>query len=384
MLAIDYDAADAAPASKHDLMDIWNSIKGAAWQSFCVDGDTKDLRKMANKRYVRSGPLADNLDIKTYDVGNLVWGVSGAPATFGGDGVTPLPIGELYVTYDVELETPTKNDSLVPPPIPVVLGAAPAGNWFGIGSAAPNAWTTLLTGPPAQSAGLQMFIIDPQTLQFVCNQLATVPPMLMPMSTAFVLKVDFAFQTATSVYPNPAMVLTPGTAVDWTVISSDDPIFGTTQYTASWVMSHPMVVTETAPNSVYFGLMPSGGPPTFTNVVVRVSTYFSNNTGLRLARPSEVYDINPDVWSSARPAPAARAANPATHVLREIVSASASGEDPLSVDFHLSSTRAKTRRMKDELDQMRAQLRQRELELSGWQEIGEAEKLKSELTVPKR
>jgi len=58
------------------------------------------------ERYVRSGSLASNLDIKTYDTGNLFVGAQGCADT--------TDIGELYVDYEVELITPQPaGESLV-------------------------------------------------------------------------------------------------------------------------------------------------------------------------------------------------------------------------------------------------------------------------------
>jgi len=100
MLAIDYDAADAPPADKVDFMTYHGAVRSAAWQECCYSADRQDLEKFGKKRYVRTGGLAANLDIKTYDVGNLfvaAQGMAGAST-----------VGELYVVYDVELETPQR------------------------------------------------------------------------------------------------------------------------------------------------------------------------------------------------------------------------------------------------------------------------------------
>lgn len=51
------------------------------------------------KRYIRSGTLAANLDIKTYDIGALFVASAGIVAASAN-------LGELYVEYEVELITP--------------------------------------------------------------------------------------------------------------------------------------------------------------------------------------------------------------------------------------------------------------------------------------
>lgn len=60
--------------------------------------DTADLHKFGIQRYVRTQALAANLDIKTYDVGNLNVAAQGISVTSA--------VGELWVEYDIELITP--------------------------------------------------------------------------------------------------------------------------------------------------------------------------------------------------------------------------------------------------------------------------------------
>jgi len=98
MLAVDYDAADAAPVSKVQMLSNHTSIPRPVWSEAVLSCDQADLAKCSKQLYVRSGSLASNLDIKTYDVGNL-------NVAFQGCSVTTVN-GELYVEYEVELHTP--------------------------------------------------------------------------------------------------------------------------------------------------------------------------------------------------------------------------------------------------------------------------------------
>lgn len=103
MLAMDYDASDPAPINKQQLMSYHDSVRSAVWGECCFTADARDLQKFGVQRYVRSGALAANLDIKTFDVGNLFIATQGcADAT---------AIGELYVKYDVELITPQSDQT---------------------------------------------------------------------------------------------------------------------------------------------------------------------------------------------------------------------------------------------------------------------------------
>lgn len=98
MLAIDFDASDAAPANKQQMMAAHNAVRSAVWQESRYRADRADLRKFGTQRYIRSGALAANQDIKTFDVGNLFVATQGcADAT---------AIGELYIEYEIHLITP--------------------------------------------------------------------------------------------------------------------------------------------------------------------------------------------------------------------------------------------------------------------------------------
>jgi len=97
MLAVDFDAADTAPATKLEMMSFHNAVRSAAWEECCYRADSQDLRKFGVQRYIRRAAVTGS-DIKTYDVGNVIVatsGMSGASA-----------VGELYLSYDVELITP--------------------------------------------------------------------------------------------------------------------------------------------------------------------------------------------------------------------------------------------------------------------------------------
>jgi hypothetical protein len=103
LLAIDYDASDAVPANKQQLMSYHDAVRSSVWNECCFSADTRDLQKFGVQRYIRSGALAANQDIKTFDVGNILIATQGcADAT---------AIGELYVMYDIELITPQSDVS---------------------------------------------------------------------------------------------------------------------------------------------------------------------------------------------------------------------------------------------------------------------------------
>lgn len=98
MMSFDYDAADDAPASKGEQAQTIPNSECNVWMNndLAVPMDGK-------YRYVRAGTLPPNLDVKTYDMGNM-W-ISSAY----GNNVTG---GELYVEYTVELRKPTAGVEL--------------------------------------------------------------------------------------------------------------------------------------------------------------------------------------------------------------------------------------------------------------------------------
>jgi len=105
-LSVDWDAADAAPTSKSQQLQERTAIDCAAWAMAQLNCDQADLLKFGVQRYIRTSAVAGT-DIKTYDVGNLQVGTQGMADTSA--------VGELYVTYDVELITPQPNLGLVSP-----------------------------------------------------------------------------------------------------------------------------------------------------------------------------------------------------------------------------------------------------------------------------
>lgn len=99
MMAIDFDAADNPPNSKQTQMSYQGAVRAAPWQPFKISAMHHNRVKMVTERYVRTGQVPANSDIKTYDVGDLYLGTVGT-------GGTTVTLGELYVEYTVTLRTP--------------------------------------------------------------------------------------------------------------------------------------------------------------------------------------------------------------------------------------------------------------------------------------
>lgn len=93
MMSFDYDAADAAPTTKAEQAQTIPNSETNVWMN-------NDLRVKPDSgwKFIRSGTLTSNLDVKTYDMGNM-W----LSSAYGNNTVG----GELYVEYTVELRRPT-------------------------------------------------------------------------------------------------------------------------------------------------------------------------------------------------------------------------------------------------------------------------------------
>jgi hypothetical protein len=101
-LTVDYDAADVPPTSKLEFMNFHRSVTGNVWSPVAYVCDAQDLHKQ-KEFFVRCGLLRPNLDIKMYDVGNLLVAVCACA-----DAVTD--IGDLYIEYTIDLMTPQINN----------------------------------------------------------------------------------------------------------------------------------------------------------------------------------------------------------------------------------------------------------------------------------
>lgn len=97
-MAIDYDAADSAPSNLADMSTMGGFEGDRIWCESSLGSGRIDNAKMVTERYTRTAGLASNLDIKTYDIGNLVVATDGCADT--------STIGNIFVEYEFELLTP--------------------------------------------------------------------------------------------------------------------------------------------------------------------------------------------------------------------------------------------------------------------------------------
>lgn len=97
MMAPDYDAADTAPQSEQIASSYEDVTEDAPWKDIVCNLPPSRLNSNLQRKFLRSGPLGPNLDIKSYDSGNLF------VITIDGQNVN---WGKLWVEYDVEFFIP--------------------------------------------------------------------------------------------------------------------------------------------------------------------------------------------------------------------------------------------------------------------------------------
>jgi len=98
ILSMDYDAADAPPASKQQAEDTDPHTDAMPYEDLLLALDPRQMFEMADSKYVRPGGLPGSTDIKTYDSGNL------SVSTIANTNTSLL--GELHVRYAVIFEVP--------------------------------------------------------------------------------------------------------------------------------------------------------------------------------------------------------------------------------------------------------------------------------------
>lgn len=97
MLIPDYDPSDPAPVSEQIASAFEDCCEDAPWKDFNCNLSASRLNQAQPFKTVRTDTLEKNLDIKTYDSGNLF------VATTDG---TAVNWGKLWVEYDVEFKIP--------------------------------------------------------------------------------------------------------------------------------------------------------------------------------------------------------------------------------------------------------------------------------------
>jgi len=97
IMAHDSDASDIAPASEQVMTSYEGSVEDAPWKDIMMAFSLLGMNDIGPRKFVRTGPLAANQDIKLYDSGNAY------VATVDG---TAVNWGKLWLEYDIDFYTP--------------------------------------------------------------------------------------------------------------------------------------------------------------------------------------------------------------------------------------------------------------------------------------
>jgi len=239
MYAFLQDSSDPAPASKQEMLENLLKASGAIWEPFCLSISMANFPALGKSRFIRGGNLLPNLDIKTYDIGQLIVATQGMADT--------TLVGELYVEYEVELRTPLQSSAQ--------LAAALSAKIVGNGTITNNAQygvTPVLTG------GLDIAAVT-QTITF--NKVGQYLVLMEFVGTGF----NTAFNPAT------------GTSTA-TIVQLADPFVGGISNAAANVGTDAttgFIVTVTARGQTMFANI-SGISATCTACSVRISLYASS------------------------------------------------------------------------------------------------------------
>lgn len=111
--AVDYDANDHPPNTKQSMLAYAGAVRGPVWTPFSLDCPVKDLHKIPIRNCLDTLPPSGQ-DIRLYNVGNLF---------VAAEGVDVALVGELWVDYDVELETPQMSIAQEVTDVAIVAGS---------------------------------------------------------------------------------------------------------------------------------------------------------------------------------------------------------------------------------------------------------------------
>jgi len=166
LLVPDYDAADAAPSSEQIASNNEDMREDAPWKDICCILKPNAMHSLGPHKFVRSGGLAANLDVKTYDVGNLF--ICTVDAVGNGTNW-----GKVWIEYDVTFFVPQLNPNGPNQPSAIVTGggAKTAANIFGVTPTSAFSGPSIFSGPTV--AGQFTFLQDYSGL-IVVNIIGTV------------------------------------------------------------------------------------------------------------------------------------------------------------------------------------------------------------------
>jgi len=108
MLQTSYRASDSPPTSKIEILNEYNSNESVPCEPFCHPIECDPKENPFNIQYVRSVETTATEDKLLYDLGTTHVAVQGCQTTGN-------PIGDLWVTYEIELKKPIVASNITSP-----------------------------------------------------------------------------------------------------------------------------------------------------------------------------------------------------------------------------------------------------------------------------
>lgn len=127
MLQTSYRASDTPPDNKLEMLNEYNSNESVPCEAFCHPIECDPKENPFNIQYVRSVATSAAEDKLLYDLGTTHLAVQGCQTTGN-------PIGDLWVTYEIELKKPIVSSNITTPFATygaTVLGASTASYFSG-------------------------------------------------------------------------------------------------------------------------------------------------------------------------------------------------------------------------------------------------------------
>lgn len=224
----DYDAADAAPAGETFMSAYSDTEEGNVWCRFDTELSRDLLNGESRRKYIRDGPLADNLDIKTYDSGNFfVCSTDDAAANSG----------KLWVEYDIDLYNPQ-----VPAGGFQAVGVVAGGGT--LSAAAPFGSAPVASGPVGitHTSGNNMNITGVQVGQEIAVSFGITGTFISTIS----LTAGTGLTLKTSVGAAINAAQTVALEMETYIVTAPNPVIGTT-VAATTITASKAVVSVVAP-----------------------------------------------------------------------------------------------------------------------------------------
>lgn len=127
MIQTSYRATEAQPTSKVEMLNEYWAAEAATNEAFCHPIECDPKENPFNVQYIRNGALPGTENQLMYDLGRTFVATSGQPATGN-------VVGDLWVTYEVELKKPVVSSSVTAPIEYISVSITPpvsTTSWFG-------------------------------------------------------------------------------------------------------------------------------------------------------------------------------------------------------------------------------------------------------------